>query len=363
MSVYKREGSPYFYFNFVVARRKFSGSTGCTIEREAKAFERQRRLEAKAATQRVVVTMTLDVALARYWQEVGQHHKRPDQTWWSLEYLQDKLGPQTLLTDIDNTMVAKLVAGRRSEIALNKFAKLSRRVSPSTVNRSVTEPLRKVLNRARDVWDQQLKKINWALHMLKEPKERVRELTADEDCRLFAALNPQHHEIVRFTIRMGLRVTECVQLTWDKIDWGNRRIHVFGKGDKLAPVPMPQDVRDLLWGIQGRHPERVFSWQDRGEWKPFTYSGVDSQLGRALKRARISDFHFHDLRHTAATRLLRDSGNLKMVQKLLRHENIETTVKYAHVLDDDLRDALDAMEKHVVTTKVTTPSASDGTND
>ncbi len=51
----------------------------------------------------------------------------------------------------------------------------------------------------------------------------------------------------------------------------------------------------------------------------------------------------HDLRHTAATHVVQATGNLKMAQKLLRHDDISTTAKYAAVLDDDLRDALDAM--------------------
>ncbi|MFL5181568.1 MAG: tyrosine-type recombinase/integrase, partial [Microvirga sp.] len=52
-------------------------------------------------------------------------------------------------------------------------------------------------------------------------------------------------------------------------------------------------------------------------------------------------YRWHDNRHTRATRLLRRSGNLKMVQKLLGHQKIETTAKYAHVTMDDLRAALD----------------------
>ena len=59
----------------------------------------------------------------------------------------------------------------------------------------------------------------------------------------------------------------------------------------------------------------------------------------------LSDFRFHDVRHTSATRLLRDSGNLKLVQKLLRHEDVATTVKYAHADDEDLRRAMESVEK------------------
>jgi integrase len=57
------------------------------------------------------------------------------------------------------------------------------------------------------------------------------------------------------------------------------------------------------------------------------------------------NYRFDDNRHTAATDLLRATGNLKTVQKLLRHANIATTAKYAHVLDDDVREGMETAEK------------------
>jgi integrase len=59
----------------------------------------------------------------------------------------------------------------------------------------------------------------------------------------------------------------------------------------------------------------------------------------------ILDFRFHDKRHDFATKLLRESRNLKLVQKALNHRNIKTTLKYAHVLDDEIADAIEAMQE------------------
>ena len=59
----------------------------------------------------------------------------------------------------------------------------------------------------------------------------------------------------------------------------------------------------------------------------------------------MTDFRFHDLRHDFATKLLRDSGNLKLVQKALNHADIKTTTKYAHVLDEEVAAALDRVQK------------------
>lgn len=61
---------------------------------------------------------------------------------------------------------------------------------------------------------------------------------------------------------------------------------------------------------------------------------------RAIKRAEIVGFRFHDLRHTAATRLMRACGDIKQAQALLGHSTIATTARYAHSGRGDMRSAL-----------------------
>jgi len=67
----------------------------------------------------------------------------------------------------------------------------------------------------------------------------------------------------------------------------------------------------------------------------------NAEFRDALTAAGIVDFRFHDLRHTFATRMLRQTGNIKLVSRLLGHSSIETTARYAHVLVDDMRAALE----------------------
>jgi integrase len=64
------------------------------------------------------------------------------------------------------------------------------------------------------------------------------------------------------------------------------------------------------------------------------------------RKAGIEDFRLHDLRHTAATRLAKGGGaNIKVVQRLMRHEDISTTAKYMHVYDEDVMEAMEAETK------------------
>lgn len=349
MSVYKDKRSPYYQYDFQVRGARHFGSTGCTSRREAERFEEERRQLAKAATRRAAgEPLTISQATAKFWTEVGQHYRGGYNATFlaALEWIALQLGKTTLLHEIGRRQVSEAVARRRAD-----------GVSNATINRTVTEPLRRVLGRARKHWEQEVQDIPWRDFLLPEPKERVRELRADEETRLFAALRPDYHPVVRFALMSGCRLAECVGLTWDDIDWGGRTITIRGKGAKVDTIPLTSGLRELLWPLQGGDAEAVFTYvADRadgdirkGDRLPVTYEGLKTQWRRAKAAAGLADFRFHDTRHTAATRLLRSSGNLKLVQKLLRHEGVATTTKYAHAHDEDLRRAMEAVENKTAT--------------
>ena len=87
-----------------------------------------------------------------------------------------------------------------------------------------------------------------------------------------------------------------------------------------------------------------------------TYSGVDSAWNRACAKASVTDLRLHDLRHTAATNLLKVT-NLKAVQKMLRHRDIRSTLRYAHADDADLLAALESVGERNCHARKSTKSA------
>ncbi len=343
MAVYKR-GEVYHY-EFELRGRRFRGATGCKNKREAEEFTRRKRQEkAKEAERREALgwgPLTWGVAATRYWHENGQHHSATTHTLRSLAWLTAEIGDATPLSDINGSLVARLVAKRRGD-----------GVGPATVNRTMTEALRRVLSRAR-LWGEHLPPIEWRKHILPEPKERVRELRAEEEKALFEALRPEYHTIVRFALLTGCRLAECTGLRWQDVDWGGRVIWIRGKGNKLASIPLPPTIRDLLWPLQGQvsETESVFTYAVQhpspdvrgGERRPIAYQGLKTEWKRAVARAGLKDLHFHDLRHTCATRLLRLTGNLNVVRRLLRHEDIASTMRYAHTSNEDVLAAMEAM--------------------
>lgn len=80
------------------------------------------------------------------------------------------------------------------------------------------------------------------------------------------------------------------------------------------------------------------------------YGNVRKAFERAKKRARITDFRFHDLRHTFASHLVTAGIDLKTVQELLGHKSFEMTLRYAHLSPEHKKEALDILCKRLMKT-------------
>lgn len=353
MSVYKPKGSPYYQFDFQLRGHRFHGSTKRTNKREAEAVESAERDAARRrldSADTVRVSLKLDDVIGRYWLEVGKHHAGADNTWRHLGLLVERFGPHKLLTEISDDDVAQMVAWRRGHrVRRNKKIKLADcpLISPFTVN-DLTEQLKKLFTRARDAWGVRIATApNWKAHYLDEPEERVRELVGDEGDRLDAAARNDYRPYLDFVQASGLRQRECL-LRWDEVHWNAGQIIKLGKGGRRVTTPITPAIRKILWPLRGHHPTWVFTYvaertragRIKGQRYPLTRSGVKTAWRRQRARAGVVGFRFHDYRHDIGSKVLRKTGNLKLVQKLLNHRSLKTTLRYAHVLDTEVADAL-----------------------
>ncbi|MFQ6184424.1 tyrosine-type recombinase/integrase [Sinorhizobium meliloti] len=371
MSVYKPKNSPYYHFDFQVAGVRYHGSTETANRREAEAREKIERDKAKAAAKASKNAsggpLTIAVATGRYWSEVGERHANSETTWTDINRLVDYFGPTKLLSDISDDDVAKLVQWRRAQHAWGrektKDDQPMRLVSAATVNRSTTLVLKKIFTRAKRTWKYEFPiEPSWRDHWLQEPKERVRELKATEGAAIELATRSDYQPIFDFVRATGLRLEECI-LRWSEVDWQTGWITKTGKGGRLVKTAITSTVRDILLPLRGHHPEFVFTYQaartrtgkasykgdgegrKKGDRYPITYSGLKTQWKRIRAKAKVEDFRFHDFRHDLATKLLRKTGNLKTVQKALSHSDIKTTTRYAHVLDEEVAEALESLSR------------------
>jgi integrase len=349
MSIYKPQGSARYRYDFWCRGHRFFGDTQTANRREAEAVERLAREKAKLEIEQQIAARTslrLDDICGRYWSEKGQSHAGADNTYRLLGKLLEFFGKDKLITDITDDDVAKLVVWRRGHRA-RKDGPL---ISPFTVN-DTTEQLKKLFTRAR-TWGVQFKREpRWREHWLKEPKERVRELHEDEADRLDVAMRADYAPFFDFLRETGLRWNkEARHLRWTEVHWREGQIIMpgKGKGGSDVVVELSSAVREILAPLVGQHPEYVFTYEAqrtreyriRGNRYPLTESGIKTFWRRLRARAGITDFRCHDFRHDFATKLLRVS-NLRVVQHALNHADIKTTVKYAHAMREDLREALE----------------------
>jgi site-specific recombinase XerD len=139
----------------------------------------------------------------------------------------------------------------------------------------------------------------------------------------------------------GLRVGEAAALTVGDVDLDGKRLRLVGKGGKIRQRFLPVETRDLLKGLVSGRPltaplfvsARGRGLTDRHMRRLLTAWGARAGILRRL--------HPHLLRHTFATSLLKQTGNLRLVQVALDHESPTTTAIYAHVADEELRAAIE----------------------
>jgi integrase len=74
---------------------------------------------------------------------------------------------------------------------------------------------------------------------------------------------------------------------------------------------------------------------------------VRKSFASACKRACIEGLRFHDLRHTAATRMIENGANIVAVKEILGHSNLEMTMRYSHP-NDSLKDAVETLSKNKI---------------
>ena len=342
MSVYKPAKSRIFQFDFKFKGRRYHGSTGLTSKRDAQRYENEFRRKVSLG-ETTKPSWTVEQACDEWFNIRGQFQKSHKITLYQLGRLIEGIGANVALQDLDEKLLDNYVAKRRYKKA------------NATVNREI-ELLRRVV-----FWAHKRKietpEIDWKEVLLPEPKERIRELTADEERRLFDALPDNLKPLVEFALLSGKRKAEIVALRWSDVDLGGARATFSTKGGDRHTIPLSPRMVAII-GNQPKVCPQVFTYvcqrpapkrKDRpqrvkGERYPFSKQGWSRQWRKALKEARIENYRFHDNRHTAATRNLRATGNMKGVQKLLGHKDLKTTGRYAHAMEDDVRAMLFATE-------------------
>ena len=223
-----------------------------------------------------------------------------------------------------------------------------------------------------------------------KPASDHRVLTVEEE-QIFLEVAKTSHNYYQYALLLetGLRTGEMIGLTWDAIDWKNHTLtvnktlefrhkqHVWRAGPpktqtSYRTIPLTNRAYDILLRLKelrkkqklSEELEQALTYTDRRTGQtssmvlsdlvfinfrtgmPAKNSSYDTHLYKLCEKAEIPPFCMHTLRHTYATRAIESGVQPKVLQHLLGHASIQTTMDtYVHVTDDSMQKAIKQFEK------------------
>lgn len=215
--------------------------------------------------------------------------------------------------------------------------------SPATVNRELTI-LSRVLALAVDaghISDNPMRRVR----KFREDNARVRFLDTDEEARLMKQLEGKEplRSVIVFALNTGLRRGEIFNLRWSEVDWARSMVRVINtKTDKPRIVPLNEATHAVLLAQAAKsNSEIVFTSTRTGG----RIKNLRNGFGKACEDAEVFNFHFHDLRHTFASRLADASVDAFTIAELMGHSSLEMTKRYTHATDERKRKAVASLNK------------------
>lgn len=174
---------------------------------------------------------------------------------------------------------------------------------------------------------------------VKTPKRRKKPFSDSDIVRLREACGTKRDRaLVEFLLSTGARASEVSGLDRADLDLANGTCDVFGKGRKERRCYLNEEatyyVRQYLDSRTDMHPA-VFVTALK-PWRRLSVNGIETVVSKLGKRAGVSNCHPHRFRRTMATNALRRGMPIERVQKLLGHENVNTTLIYAIVDEEDV---------------------------
>ncbi len=304
-----------------------------TFANISKAKEFVQRTEASMKEGRYLKTVearkhTLAELIDRYIRDVlPRKPKSNRQQLMQLKWWKENLG-YSLLSDLTPSLIAEY----RDRLAREETSKGDVR-SPSTVVRYLAV-ISHALTVAVKEWewldDSPMRKVVKP----QEPRGRVRFLDDEERKRLLDACrqssNPYLYVIVVLALSSGMRQGEILGLAWKDVDLINKRIVLQEtKNGERRAVPLVGLALELLQELSKDNESRdnlLFPGKNQKKAVDIRFSWE-----KALQDAMISDFRFHDLRHTFASYLAMRKATLTELKTLLGHKTASMTARYSHL--------------------------------
>jgi|WetSurMetagenome_2_1015567.scaffolds.fasta_scaffold13315_1 integrase len=241
--------------------------------------------------------------------------------------------------ELEKLQSERLKAGKHKRKIDGKFWVIPNK--PATVNRFIAA-IAHMFTKAAD-WGMIKKADIPKVKMLEEKNVRLRYLSLEECEDLIAACDEYLKPIVITALNTGMRRGEILSLKWENVDLKHGFILLSDtKNNERREIPINDTLKDLFKALP-RRLDVPYVFYDLSSGKP--YGEVKKSFASALRRARILDFRFHDLRNTFASHLIMAGIDLTTVKELLGHKDIKMTLRYAHLAPSHKVKAVDILDK------------------
>lgn len=207
--------------------------------------------------------------------------------------------------------------------------------------------LNKCLGMAEE-WEEINKKPK--VKLLKIQPQKFDFLTEEEATALLQSSSGWLKEMILIGLQTGLRFGEIIALDWDDLDFSIKKISVrrgvargimgSTKSNKIREIPMSNAIAELL--IKRYKSKGLVFVPDHDSY--LTHNLCHKELKRACRRAGLREIGWHTLRHSFASHLAQNGVSLKVIQELLGHSNIVTTMRYSHLTSASLIEAIKTLE-------------------
>ena len=329
MGVYRPKKSRHWWIDFYFKGRRFRESSGSTRKRDAELLLARRKYEISQATFRPFAKDVMFSEFLPQYMKWAADHKKPstiERNHLFIRHLKP-FAAGRLLQDITVVVAEDYKNARKAEGASN-----------ATVNRERSF-LKAVLNKA----------VRWGviernplqfMESLPESHQFDRYLTTDETLLLVEASEDHLRPLMVTAIFTGLRWGNVRKLKWAEVDLENSVINLESTKNDERVYPLPAKVKQELKKLSRNGSPFIFINPKTGRpWR---------DLRKAYKRAKekagiTRPFRVHDLRHSFASNLVMKGHDLKTVQELLGHRNINTTLRYAHLSLSHKKKAVDGL--------------------